>query len=211
VQISVTDHGLGLPPEAISKLFQKFYRVEDSDRRTIKGTGLGLAICQKIVTSHGGRVWAESPGLGKGSTFSFTLPIAEDDGSSCGHVLIVEDDPNFARLLQAELSERGLSSSCALTAEVALERLSTVKPLAVMLDLLLPGLQGEAFLDRLAETSAAGVPVVVVSTKQLSRQDRLSLKRKGAVAIIRKGPGVASSAAEAIAGVLHDVVGAQAS
>jgi len=75
VEISVADHGLGLPPEAQASLFQKFYRVDKSDRREIKGTGLGLAICKQIVEAHGGRIWATSPGLGGGSIFAFTLPI----------------------------------------------------------------------------------------------------------------------------------------
>ena len=61
LKVSVRDHGLGLPAEAIPKLFQKFYRVHNSDRRAITGTGLGLAICRLIIAEHGGRVGVESP------------------------------------------------------------------------------------------------------------------------------------------------------
>jgi two-component system sensor histidine kinase VicK len=73
VVVSVSDEGLGIPEEAVSHLFERFFRVDSSDRREIKGTGLGLAICHEIVTAHGGRIWAESE-EGVGSTFWFTLP-----------------------------------------------------------------------------------------------------------------------------------------
>jgi PAS domain S-box-containing protein len=76
VVVSVSDEGLGIPKEAVPHLFERFFRVDSSDRREIKGTGLGLAICQEIVTAHGGRIWAESK-EGVGSTFWFTLPSYE--------------------------------------------------------------------------------------------------------------------------------------
>ncbi|MBI3969166.1 MAG: hypothetical protein HY329_26290 [Chloroflexi bacterium] len=76
VEISILDHGLGLPAEALPQLFGKFFRIDNSDRRRITGTGLGLAISKHIIEAHGGRIWAESAGLGQGSRFSFTVPIA---------------------------------------------------------------------------------------------------------------------------------------
>jgi PAS domain S-box-containing protein len=76
VEISVADQGLGLPADAMPRLFTAFYRVDNSDRRAIKGTGLGLSITRRIVEDHGGRVWAESEGEGHGSRFAFTLPLA---------------------------------------------------------------------------------------------------------------------------------------
>lgn len=70
--LSVTDCGAGLSPESISKLFQRFYRVDPHSR--IEGIGLGLYIARLIVEAHGGRIWAESE-VGKGSTFSVALPL----------------------------------------------------------------------------------------------------------------------------------------
>jgi two-component system phosphate regulon sensor histidine kinase PhoR len=64
LEVTIADRGLGLPAEALPKLFNSFYRVENADRRTIKGTGLGLAIVKNLVEAHGGRVWAQSHGLG---------------------------------------------------------------------------------------------------------------------------------------------------
>src|SRR5581483_4925277 len=138
VKVLVEDHGLGLPPEALPKLFEKFYRVDNSDRRSISGTGLGLAICRQIIAEHGGRIQASSPGLGQGSRFQFTLPVTKPNPSG-GDVLIVEDDPGFARLLDAALAAVGLTAVRVSNAELALERLAAVRPKAIALDLLLPG------------------------------------------------------------------------
>jgi len=110
VIVGVQDHGLGLPPDALPRLFEKFFRVDNSDRRSISGTGLGLSISRKIVEAHGGRIWAESDGLGRGSRFSFTLPLATVR-TSPGDVLIVEDDAGFAQLLEAELANRDISTA----------------------------------------------------------------------------------------------------
>ena len=74
-QISVADQGIGIPPEQLSKVFDRFYRVGGA-ADPVAGQGLGLSICKEIVTAHGGRIWAESEGPGRGSTFSFTLPLA---------------------------------------------------------------------------------------------------------------------------------------
>ena len=82
VEVAIKDHGLGIPGEALPHLFQKFYRIDNSDRRSIKGTGLGLAICRRIIEEHGGQIWAESEGLGHGSTIHFTLPIMSEADSS---------------------------------------------------------------------------------------------------------------------------------
>ncbi|MBM2811635.1 MAG: histidine kinase [Chloroflexi bacterium] len=73
---TVTDQGLGIPSESIPRLFQKFFRVDDPSHRQIRGTGLGLAICKQIVEACGGRIWVKSDGLGHGSAFSFSLPLA---------------------------------------------------------------------------------------------------------------------------------------
>ncbi len=76
ITVWVKDEGMGIPPEAVGKIFSRFYRVDNSDRRIPGGIGLGLALVREMVRAHGGRVWAEST-LGEGSTFFFTLPIAE--------------------------------------------------------------------------------------------------------------------------------------
>lgn len=71
--VSVTDEGVGIPPELHEKIFERFYQVEDPVLGHREGTGLGLCICRGIVEAHGGRIWVESE-PGKGSKFSFSLP-----------------------------------------------------------------------------------------------------------------------------------------
>jgi signal transduction histidine kinase len=74
VNIEIKDEGLGIPPEAMDKLFEKFYRVDNSDRRSIGGTGLGLAIVKEIIHFHNGDIKVDSE-YGKGSTFTVSLPV----------------------------------------------------------------------------------------------------------------------------------------
>lgn len=75
--ISVRDNGIGIPPHELNRIFERFYRVDNSNTRRIGGTGLGLAITRALVELHGGRIWAEST-PGEGSTFYVTLPIATE-------------------------------------------------------------------------------------------------------------------------------------
>ena len=73
VKISISDSGVGLTTEHIEHIFEEFYKVDPS-RHDLDSSGLGLSICKRIVEKHNGEIWAESPGIGKGSTFNFTLP-----------------------------------------------------------------------------------------------------------------------------------------
>jgi len=80
----VSDTGAGLSAEHLPRVFDRFYRIEKSRSRENGGSGLGLAISRALIEAMGGRVWAESAGPGKGSTFGFTLPRAED-APDAGH------------------------------------------------------------------------------------------------------------------------------
>lgn len=76
-QLSVRDSGVGIPPEHLPHIFERFYRVDKSRARTSGGTGIGLTIARHLVYAHGGEIWAESQGVGHGATFYFTLPVEE--------------------------------------------------------------------------------------------------------------------------------------
>ena len=75
ILISVTDTGIGLKPEDLERIFTPFDQVETSKSRKYQGTGLGLSLTKSLVELHGGRIWVESEGEGKGSRFVFVLPM----------------------------------------------------------------------------------------------------------------------------------------
>jgi signal transduction histidine kinase len=81
VVVSVADQGVGIAPEYLNRLFEKFFRVKWGLGRHVVGSGLGLPIARTILESHGGRIWAESQ-MGQGSTFYCTLPLSESDRSA---------------------------------------------------------------------------------------------------------------------------------
>ena len=72
--IDVTDRGIGIPPEDLPQIFDRFHRASNVDDRRFAGMGLGLFICKGIVEQHGGRIWVESR-MGSGSTFHVDLPV----------------------------------------------------------------------------------------------------------------------------------------
>jgi len=78
LMIAVKDQGIGIPPEELPRLFKKFHRVGDFTTAESQGTGLGLYISRALVELHHGRIWADSEGPSKGSTFTFTLPDISD-------------------------------------------------------------------------------------------------------------------------------------
>jgi len=75
VTLAIHDQGMGIKPEDLEKLFERFYRVESNNMQHISGFGIGLYLSSEIIERHGGRIWAESE-LGKGATFFFSLPVS---------------------------------------------------------------------------------------------------------------------------------------
>lgn len=180
IRIAVTDHGVGIPQSFHSKLFDKFTQSDSSDTRQIGGTGLGLSISKVIVEKHGGLIdFVSREGIG--TTFYIELPAlmgkrksGKDDSPRqlpCQHkacILIVEDDPDVAALLQRMLAESGFNSDIAYDAEQAKQYLrdNSGQYKAITLDLALPGEDGISFLQGLRqEAETHDIPVVVVSVK----------------------------------------------
>lgn len=194
VEVSVEDKGLGLEPDEMNKLFNKFYRADRAERLNIKGTGLGLAICRRIVEAHGGRIGASSDGVGKGATFKFTVPISLVSPATAD-VTLVEDDQSFAKLLEVELRAHGLTSIWAPEVETANKLMDHGAAKAVVLDLLLPVLQGEEFLIGLRTTRGSTIPVVIVTMRPVGPEEQSALVALGATAIFGKNAASVRAAA----------------
>ncbi|MDY6935898.1 MAG: PAS domain S-box protein [Spirochaetota bacterium] len=103
--ISVTDTGIGIPPEYHKKIFHEFHQIRDELHDKTPGTGLGLSICKRFVEMHGGKIWVESEGEGKGSKFIFQLPIKYEDEISLFRIINFETVLNHLKRI-ISLSKR---------------------------------------------------------------------------------------------------------
>ena len=170
VRFAVEDHGQGIPADQLETVFERFQQVDASDSRAKGGTGLGLAICRTIVEQHGGRIWAESV-LGAGTTFSFTLPVVVDTGEadlddrrSEPSVLVCDDDAAIREVVKTMLEASGYRVWTAASGEEALAVARARHPDVILLDLLLPGIDGRETANALkGQEDTADIPVVVLS------------------------------------------------
>lgn len=202
VTLSVVDQGDGIAPENLNRLFKKFQQVDSSSSRRKGGTGLGLAITKALVEQHGGRIFVDSE-LKKGTRFSFTLPAAtaeeaaavapvvvSDDGLArltARRILVVDDDDDFRTLIRTQLSGAGYEVLDARDAASAMHIARTMHPDVITVDLLMPGLDGWGFIEKLRqEESLARIPVVVVS----GLPDPTQGKHVDDVAVVPKGEGL---------------------
>ncbi|MYB36998.1 MAG: response regulator [Gammaproteobacteria bacterium] len=154
VEISVTDQGEGVSAEHLPHLFSK-----EGGRGDASRAGLGLAICKGLVEAHGGRIRAESDGVGSGTRFAFTVPVAADAsdalpaGVAAGHpptgqsgrgasVLVVDDDPHTTRYVREVLAEAGYTPFVTGNPDEVPELVAQLNPHLVLLDLMLPNTDG---------------------------------------------------------------------
>ena len=171
VEITVTDTGIGIPAEDQERIFESFQQGSRPAAAT-EGTGLGLTLSRRIVELHGGRLWLTSE-VGVGSTFGFTIPSGPrggpadqlaSGGAPARRVLVVEDDRRSGELMTILLEDQGLTVQMAPSGERALELLAEDRPSAVVLDILLPGIDGWEVLARIrSNPRTEHLPVLVVS------------------------------------------------
>jgi GAF domain-containing protein len=194
LELRVTDHGRGIAPEDMGKLFKKFQQLDGSNVRSVGGTGLGLAICRGIVEEHGGLIGVDSR-VGQGATFTVTLPlpaaagaIPESEGEVAAGdgplILVVDDEPDIRGVLRDQLeleNFRVLEAGRALEAvEMARERL----PDLITMDLMLPDLDGFEAIRILRESERTReIPVVILSAVELGPDDTRAL---GPTALLTK-------------------------
>ena len=180
VAISVADEGRGVAPERLPHLFRKHGAFSGGDRAGALGsTGLGLAICKGLVEAHGGRIRAASAGVGQGTEVTFTLPVAEahgedpapgsypsrqpapPDGPQPTPILVVDDDPKTLRYVRDALAGSEYAPLVTGDPEEVPGLIQTGRPRLVLLDMVLPGTDGIALMQRLPEL--ADLPVIFIS------------------------------------------------
>ncbi|WP_237214076.1 response regulator [Falsiroseomonas oryziterrae] len=186
LRFTVRDTGIGMSPEQLDKLFQRFSQADASTTRRFGGTGLGLAITRAFTTMLGGDIAVESK-AGEGSAFTLTIPAdmrlvraeadepaaqigeavaAEQDGPA-GLVLVIDDDAATRDLLSRFLRREGFAVRCAPDGAQGLEMARQLRPVAILLDVMMPRMDGWAVLSALkADAALAGTPVVMVTVVQ---------------------------------------------
>ncbi len=184
VQVRVTDNGIGIPSKHLERVFERFYRINRPAAGDDTGTGLGLYFCKYIVERHGGRIWAESD-EGKGSTFAFTLPVVGEretvqerpypaethdlfeypEGSRKDiSILVVDDDQKTRDFLRYFIQEEGFKVYEAEDGSKALELARRVRPSVILLDTVMPGMDGYEVLETLkGDETTKHIPVIVLS------------------------------------------------
>ena len=178
VAISVADKGRGVAPDRLPHLFRKYSGTAAAGEGQPAGYGLGLAICKGLVEAHGGRIWAESGGVGRGMRLTFTVPVAEDAGSAgvgvarvrrrrsredqeTVRILVVDDDPQMLRYARHALAEAGYAPVVTGDPEEVANLVRFHRPGLVVLDLLLPGTDGIALMESVPELT--DLPVIFIS------------------------------------------------
>ena len=174
VRLTVADTGIGIGSMDIDQIFEAFQQADGNGQRTHhEGTGLGLALTRQLVEAHGGTISVQSE-VGVGSEFTVLLPVnrpSETDTEQppdvvAGRptVLVIEDDPSAQELLRLHLESAGYGVLVTANGRQGLEWLSQVRPDAVILDILLPEMDGWEILQRMkGDPQTRSIPIMVVS------------------------------------------------
>jgi two-component system, cell cycle sensor histidine kinase and response regulator CckA len=203
VTVHVRDSGIGIPGDKMSLLFQKFVQVHE---RGARGTGLGLFICKGIIEAHGGRIWVESAGSGKGAVFSFTLPVlkekrpakradsvVEGAGEPGGRayrqagrrirIVAVDDEPDILRYIEYCLRSARYEVASTSDPLAATELVRSHSPDIVLLDMRMPGRSGLDVLEEIRKFSK--VPVAFI-TATGNREDVIRGREFGGTTWLEK-------------------------
>jgi signal transduction histidine kinase/response regulator of citrate/malate metabolism len=211
-RLEVQDDGIGIASESLERLFVEFEQLHSGADKAHPGSGLGLALTRRLAEAQGGRVMATSK-LGEGSTFSVTFPrrapfaspsarppafgsldypVSEPRGvpsptRGSKTILVVDDDATSIRVMEAALRQLGFAPSSARSATSALRAIERIEPVAIVLDLVMPEMDGFEFLERVrALPRHRHTPIVLWTVKTLSHEE-LVLVRRSACSVVSKG------------------------
>jgi signal transduction histidine kinase/ActR/RegA family two-component response regulator len=209
--VSVIDTGVGVPPDQLGRIWDRFHQADSSTRRQFGGTGLGLAIVRHLVELHGGTVSVASDGPGLGSTFCFSMPLADaaarpapqpfealtsgplapfQEPPAQPHdartILIVDDEPDNREVITAIIHDvMGHTAVTAVNGAEALARAAT-HPDLILLDLRMPGLSGFDVARALKRNpDTARIPIVAITALD-AEDDRQEALAAGCVGCVTK-------------------------
>ena len=177
--LKVSDTGAGIDPGFLPHVFDRFSQADTSNTRMYGGLGLGLAIVRHLVEQHGGIIQADSAGVGKGATFSVTLPLMNVPHVAAGggaivfqasgkvpkpgrhplkdlRILVVDDDLATRDAVSEVLRQMGADVKVAESAEEAFTAVATFQPQLLLCDIAMPGEDGYAFIRRLRALGVDG-------------------------------------------------------
>ncbi len=198
VYISVADTGIGIPAAELPNIFKEFKQIDGTSARAFEGTGLGLAIAYKSARLIAGDLTVQST-LGSGSTFSLALPLRWQETvpsavpetprlpgmqpPAAGTILVVDDEPEDSSLIADVLSSEGYHAICAASGAQALRMAKDHYPNAIILDVIMPEMDGWEVLQQLkAAPATSEIPVIVIS-KVDGRETGLAM---GAIGYMQK-------------------------
>lgn len=186
ILFEVKDRGRGIPENKLKTIFERFGQVDASDSRAKGGTGLGLAICRSIVEQHKGRIWAESCS-GGGSSLYFTLPVVKEiqlapvteladiqpslERAIATLILACDDEPAVCTRLKTSLEQRNYHVLMSNSGREAVELATQEQPTAILLNLLVPGMNGwetAAILKERPDTK--DIPIILFSDLSLENK-----------------------------------------
>jgi CheY-like chemotaxis protein len=192
VEMTVTDSGVGIPPQFLPHVFDRFSQQDSTASRSYSGLGLGLAIAKQLVELHGGAIFAHSEGEGRGATFVVTLPLASanrsvgqtlpDDNAPTDDrtalpgldrlsILIVEDEPDARELVGRILEAHGARVTLAASAEEALRILDVSSPDVLVSDIGMPGMDGYQLMRRIRSTEPKGKRLPALALTAFARAE----------------------------------------
>ena len=175
VVVSVSDNGIGISPEMLQQVFDPFTQIRPAGESAQGGLGLGLPLARSLVSMHGGSIAATSEGLGRGAKFDVRLPLdsarvsaAEPaparEGATGARVLVVDDNVDAAQSLAMLLELMGYDAQAVYSGRAALEAAAEFDPVAVILDIGMPGMNGYEVARRLREsTDSENVALIALS------------------------------------------------
>lgn len=197
-RIIISDSGIGIAPDFLPHVFDRFRQADGSTSRRHGGLGLGLAIADALAKMHGGRLEAHSEGVGKGSTFTFHVGLVAEESVAPEkaeskqrslkdlNILVVEDSEDTLTLLSTMFSREGANVIKAASATEALDAASSNPPDIVISDIGMPDVDGYEFLQQLKQIPGMdGVPAIAISG-YASDEDRRKALNVGYLTLMPK-------------------------